>query len=202
VAGRITYRRVATALLLALSLFAAALVVYGACLRVTAKALINSAKAIHTTADAEREIAAWRGHRLITFYDQPPLPANLGGDKVYEVQVLNTVLSRLRIVQPRALEMALRLRSGELRSVSLIFINGPAHGTSIAEWFVPDPARRFHVVHNYKPWGAHVEFSSDLPESQRVKAFGFNVNCLVKLWNCDKAEDVLPGVWQLDAAPQ
>jgi len=116
--------------------------------------------------------------------------------------VSNTVLSRLRIVRLAWVGMAISMRGGKLRYVWVDFGNGPTYGTSAVEWFVPDPARRFHVVHNHKPWGAHVEFSSDLPESQRVKAFGFNVNCLVKPWNCDKAEDVLPGVWQLDAAPQ
>jgi hypothetical protein len=112
VAGGITYRRVATALLLAITLFAAALLVYGACLRATAKALIKSAREIRSTADAEREIASWRGRRLTNFYEEPTLPPDLGGDKVYAVQVPNTALSRLRLVRPAWVGMAIRFRSG------------------------------------------------------------------------------------------
>jgi len=199
VAGRVTYRRVAKALLLALLLFAAVLVVYGACLCATAKALINSAKEIRTTADAEREIAAWRGRHLVAFYDAP---LELGGDNVYWVEVLNTVLSKLRIVQPRSLEMTIHMRSGKVQSVWLIFVNGPTYGTSIAEWFVSDPAMRLHVDQHLRPWAAFVEFSADLPDHQRNKAFAFNADCLVKPWGCKQAEDVLPGIWQLDAAPK
>ena len=201
-AGGTSFRQVATGLLLVLSLFMAVLMVYGACLRATARALINSAKEIRTTEDAEREIAAWRGRPFAKFYDEPPLPLDLGGDKVYGVQVLNTILSKLRIVQPRSLEMTIRMRSGKLRSVWLLFINGPAYGTGVAEWWVPGPSVRFHVERRLRPWAAYVEFSADLPDHQRNKAFAFNANCLVKPWDCKQAEDVLPGVWQLDAAPQ
>ena len=198
-AGGATFRRVRTALLLVLSLFMAVLVIYGACLQATAKALIMSAKEIRTTADAERQITVWRGRRLVTFSDEP---IELGGDKVYAVQVLNSILSKLRIVQPRSLEMTIRMRGGKLRSVWLVFINGPAYGTAIAEWFVPDPRMRLHVERRLRPWAAYVEFPADLSDHQRNKAFAFNANCLVKPWDCKQAEDVLPGVWRLDAAPR
>ena len=194
-AGRITYRRVAKALLLALSLFVAGLIVYGACLRATAKALINSAKEIRTTADAEREIAAWRGRHLVTFDDELVGP---GGDKQYSVLVLNTLLSKLRIIQPRMLAMTILMRSGMLRLVWLDLVDG-SMAISIMEWFIPDSSMRFHV-HPHRPWSAVVEFSADLPDRQRNKAFAFNASCLVKPWDCDKAEDILPGVWQLEAA--
>lgn len=190
------------ALLLALFLFTVALVIYGACLGATTKALINSAKEIRTTADAERQIAAWRGRRLAEVIEEPPLPPALGGDLVIDVRVLNTVLPKLGTAQPVMAEMAIRTRGGKLLCVDLFFVNGPVTGVGITEWFAPDPSRRLHVSRRQRPWGGHVEFSSELPEPQRVKAFAFNADCLMKPWGRSRAEDVLPGIWEMDTVPQ
>lgn len=204
-AGRITYRRVRVALLLAFFLFTAVLVLYGAYLRSSAKALINSAKDIRSTADAQRQIAAWRGRPLVEVVDEQPQTPVLGGDQSYEVALLNTVLSKLRIARPTMAQMTITMRGGKLRSIFLLMWSGrepSPPGVLIMEWFIPDPSRRFHVDGHVRPWRGLVEFSSDLPEPQRVKAFAFNPDCFVKLGGCKSAEDILPGVWQLATAHQ
>lgn len=94
-------------------------------------------------------------------------------------------------------QMIITMRGGKLRSVNLLMVNGPTTGVGITEWFIADPSKRFHVDYHQRPWGSHVEFPWNLPEPQRVKAFAFNAGCLVKPGGRKRAEDILPGVWQM-----
>ena len=59
---------------------------------------------------------------------------------------------------------------------------------------------RFSVGRTAGPAEAAIAmvFPSSLPDAQRAKAFAFNTKCLVQPRLCKTAEDILPGVWQLE----
>jgi len=97
--------------------------------------------------------------------------------------------------------VSITMRDGKLRCVTVIEATGwhPVASVFIQEWFDEDVSNRFHVGSNRKPSTATVEFPSSKPEVQRRKAFAVNTDCLVKPGGCKSAEDILPGVWQLEA---
>jgi len=96
--------------------------------------------------------------------------------------------------------VSITMRDGKLRCVTVIEATGwhPVASVLIQEWFDKDASNRFHVGSNRKPSTATVEFPSSKPEVQRRKAFAVNTDCLVKAGGCKSAEDILPGVWQLE----
>jgi hypothetical protein len=98
--------------LLGLALLAAGLVVYGMRIRGSATALINSAREIRTTADAEREIAAWRNRSGRQFWEESDHP---GGDHNYDAQIENVLLSRFRVVEPTELTVGLTMNGGKTK---------------------------------------------------------------------------------------
>jgi hypothetical protein len=67
----------------------------------------------------------------------------------------------------------------------------------VQEWFGQDAPPRFRVNQKDRPWGAIVEFSGSVTESQRDRAMLFNAKCFVQFSGCKAAEDILPGVWQM-----
>lgn len=196
-------RRVLVTLLSAFLLLTALVALYGARVRASARALINSAKGIRTTADAERQIRAWRGIPLVEVIDEKP---DRFGDRNYNVRLMNAILWRLGLVPPTMVGTTITMHEGDLRSVTVVMSTGwkpnTTSGLWLQEWFGSGMSRSFHVGQSRRPWGATVEFSSDLPEPQRGRAFALNADCLVKLGGCTNAETLLPGVWQLGTAPQ
>ncbi len=184
-------------LLVAVALSGLGIAVHLAHLRASATALINSAREIRTRNDAEREIASWRERSGKDFWEESDHP---GGDHNYDAQITNVAVAHLRIVQPTGVTVSITMRDGELRCVTVIEATGwyPVASVFIQEWFDEDVQNRFHVGSNHKPSSATVEFPSSMPEAQRRKGFAINTNCLVKAGGCRSAEDILPGVWQLE----
>jgi hypothetical protein len=174
---------------------------YAARVSSSAQALISSASEIHSTSDAERQIAAWRNRSGWSFWQEKSTPS---GDHTYDIHVENGLLHHLRIVPPTMVGMTISMHDGELRSIILTMFSGrdpsTTSGVWVQEWFASDAANSFHVNDNGRPWKATVDFSSATPQAQRAKAFSLNSKCLVRPSGCRSAEEILPSVWQL-AAP-
>jgi hypothetical protein len=180
------------------ALLGLAIAVYATHIRRSASALIDSARQISTTADAEREIAAWQKRSGKEFWTESDHP---GEDHNYDGQIENLALARLRVVQPTVLTVGITMHDGKLRCVTIIESTGwyPVASVWIQEWFDAGMPNRFHVGSNRKPSVATVEFPASLPDDQRTKAFAVNTRCLVQPSGCKTAEDILPGVWQLES---
>jgi hypothetical protein len=172
--------------------------VYLVHVRASAKALIDSAREIRTTADAEREIAAWKKRSGKDFWRESDNP---GGDHNYDALIVNLAIARLRLVEPTGVLVDITMRDGKLRCVTVMESVG-WYGVAlvqIQEWFDEDMPNRFRVSRNRRPSAASVEFPSSLPDDQRIKAFAVNANCLVRPGGCKNADDILPGVWELES---
>jgi hypothetical protein len=197
---RFTQRRVVrTGLVLLVAgtaLFAAGIALYLTHIRNSATALISSARTIRTRADADREIAAWRQRSGKDFWQESDHP---GGDHNYDAQIANLAIARLRIVQPTGVTVGITINDGKLRCVTVIESVGwyPVASVWINEWFDEPMSKRIHVGSHARPADAFVEFPSSLPDDQRSKAFAVDTKCLTRSGGCTTAEDILPGVWQL-----
>jgi hypothetical protein len=177
-------------------LFVLGVAAYAAHMRATATALVESARGIRTTADAEREIAAWRNRFGEHFWEESD---HLGGDHNYDGTIDNLSLARLHMVQPMAVTLGLTIRDAELRNVALLLQTGrPNSAIWLQEWFDADTSGHFHVVRKNFPKAAFVEFSVTIPETERLRVFKVNTNCFLLFRTCKEAEDLLPSVWQLD----
>jgi hypothetical protein len=178
------------------ALFGAGIAVYLTHIRNSATALISSARNIRTKADAEREIAAWRKRSGKDFWQESDHP---GGDHNYDAQIENIAIAHLRIVEPTVLTVGVTMRDRKLRCVTVIESTGWYLVASVwvQEWFDEGMPNRFHVGSHRRPAEAFVEFPSSLPDDQRSKAFAVDTKCLTKPAGCRTAEDILPGVWQL-----
>jgi hypothetical protein len=181
-------------------LLATGLGAYAVHVRASAQALINSANRIRSAADAERQIAVWRVRSDRGVWHEG---ATQGGDYIYDVQVENGVLHRLRFAKPTMVGMTIGMRDGELRYVILTMFTGREASTTsgvwVQEWFGTGDAGLLRVNDKDKPLRAAVDFPYDTPEAQRRKAFSLNATCFVQIGGCKSAEDILPGVWQLTA---
>lgn len=191
--------RLITVMFVAASLlFVTGVVVYGVRVRLSAQALVESAREIQSTKDAGRQIAAWR-NRSGRIIDEEISPD--GRDRSYDIKVENGLLHQLCIVPPTAIGMTVIVRDGELYSIIVVMFSGRAPSTTsgvwIQEWFDSDPVRGIHVNPTGRRWKATVDFSAALPKAEREKAFALNAECFVHLGGCRSAEDILPGVWQL-----
>jgi len=167
--------------------------------RSSAGALVDTARQIRSTEDAEREIAAWRKRSGQKFWEESDHP---GGDHNYDGQIENLVISRFHIVAPAAITLGVTMRGGKLRCVTLIMQSGrcPTGSVWIQEWIDSGTAEDFHISETHRPRQAFVEFSSSMPDTQREKAFGLNLNCFVRISGCNTAEEILPNVWRLPRA--
>ena len=165
----------------------------------SATALIKSARVIRTTADAEREIAAWRRRSGNEFW----VESREASEKSYKAQIVNGI-ARLGFVQLTDVTVDLTMHDGRLRRITITEWTAtyPLVSVWIQEWFdaglggVPN---RLSISRIGKPFAAAVVFSSSLRDDQRTRAFAFNTKCLVQPSLCKTAEDILPGVWHLDS---
>jgi hypothetical protein len=173
------------------------LLAYAIRLDASAKALIDSASKIRTTADAKQEVAIWRNRSDCSFWENATTSA---GDQSYDIHVENGLISRLGVTRPAMVGVTVALRNGELRYVTLVMFSGKSPsstaGVWIQEWFGLGTAGNFRIDRKDRPRKATIEFSSLIPESDRKRAFGLNANCFVRFGGCKSAEDILPGVWQ------
>lgn len=171
---------------------------YAAHVRSSAQALINSAKAIRSTADAEREIEIWQRRSAESAWEQT---SSQGGDHSFNTRVENGLLHRLHICPPTAAALTITMRDGQLRNIILVVFTGSESNTTpgvwVQEWFDSGTATDFYVKQKDKPWRATVEFSSSVPEAGREKAFALNAECFVTPGGCKSAQEFLPDVWQL-----
>lgn len=167
-------------------------------IRETAVALIESARDMRSTEDAQRQIAAWRNREGGQFWQENDHP---GGQHSYDGQIENLLISRLHILEPTVVTVGVTMQNGQLQNVAVIIqsVRHPTASVWVQEWFGSGPANRFHVVRKYRPLAAVVEFSASMPDAQREKAFALNTKCFVRPRGCGSAEDILPGIWQLDS---
>lgn len=176
-------------------LCALALGVYAAWVSASAKRLIESASEIHSTEDAQRQIAAWRNRsgRLFLETNSPT-----DGDHNYDIRVDNTYLHRLRIAPPAMVGMTISLRNNELRYLALVMYTGrnETAGVWLQEWFGSGRGNDFRVNAKDRPWKAKLDFSSAVPYTERQEAFALNSDCLIRPRGCRQAEEILPGVWK------
>jgi hypothetical protein len=165
-------------------------------IRTTAIALIESARHIRSTEDAQREIAAWRTREGEKFWQENDHP---GGQHSYDGQIENLLISHLHILEPTVVTVGVTMENGQLQNVAVILqsVRYPTSSVWVQEWFDSGPANHFHIVRKDRPLAAVVEFSASMPDAQREKAFALNTACFVRPRGCRSAEDILPGVWQL-----
>jgi hypothetical protein len=193
-----TLRRALIGLVAGFCLLMAVLLIYAVRLRASAQALIESASEIHSTADAQRQVATWRNRSGRKFGEEESVQR---GDHSYDIRVENSLLHLLRVAPPAMVGMTVTTHDGQLRSVILAMITGrepnATSGVWVQEWFDSGTSKDFRVNQKDRPWRAMVEFSSTVPEVARQRAFAFNAECLVKPTGCRTAEDILPAVWRL-----
>lgn len=187
------------ALVAGVALFGLGIAAYLSHVQASATALIKSARVIHTTADAEREIAAWRRRSGNEFW----VESREGSEKTYKAQIVNGI-ARLGFVELTEVTVDVTMHDGNLRRITVTEWTAwyPLVSVWIQEWFdaglggVPN---RLLISRTGKPSGAAVIFPSSLRDDQRTKAFAFNTKCLVQPSLCKTAEDILPGVWRLES---
>ena len=179
------------------ALFGLGITAYLAHIRATAVALIESARDIRSTEDAQRQIAVWRKREGEQFWQENDHP---GGQHSYDGQIENLLISRLRILEPTVVTVGITMQNGKLQNLAVIMqsVRYPTAAVWVQEWFDSGPVNRFHVSKKYRPLAAFIDFSTAMPDAQREKAFALNANCFVRPRGCRSAEDILPAVWQLD----
>ena len=192
------WRRFVSVAFAAALFFVLGLGIYAAHVRSSAQALINSAKAIRSTADAQREIAFWQRRSRESSWEQT---SPQDGDRSFDTRVENGLLHRLHICPPTTAALTITTRDGQLRSIILVMFTGSVPNTTpgvwVQEWFDSGTATDLYVKQKDNPWKATVEFSSSVPEVEREKAFALNAGCLVKPWGCRSAQEILPDLGQL-----
>lgn len=163
----------------------------------SATALVKSARVMRTTADAEREIADWRTRSGKEFW----VESQDGTERTYQSQIVNLGIARLGLVELTGVTLDVTMHEGKLRRITVTESTGwyPVASVWIQEWFDAGLPNRLVVSRIGKPSVAAVEFPSSLSDDQRTKAFAVNTNCLLRPSICKTAEDILPGVWQLDS---
>jgi hypothetical protein len=165
---------------------------------VSARALINSARVIRTTADAEREIASWRRRSGNEFWVEN---RDVAPEKTYKAEIVNLGIARLGFVELTGVTLEITMHDGNLRRITVTEWTAwyPLVSVWIQEWFDAGLPNRLYVGRTGQPSSATVVFSSSLRDEQRTKAFAVNTNCLVRPSSCKTADDILPGVWHLDS---
>jgi hypothetical protein len=195
-----TWRGILAVLVAGFLLVIAGAAVYRVRVRASAQRLIDSASEIRSATDAEEQIAMWRNRSDRTFIEEEPLQ---DGVHSYDIQVENGLLHRLHVTAPAMVGMSITMHGKELRGVTLVMFTGRKPNTTagiwVQEWFDSKSTDAFHVNAKDRPWRATVDFTSSIPSTQREKALKLNAECLISLRGCRSAEDILPGIWRLDA---
>jgi hypothetical protein len=181
------------------ALFGLGIAAYLSHVQASATALIKSARVMRTTADAEREIAAWRRRSGNEFW----VESREGSEKTYKAQIVNGI-ARLGFVELTEVTVDVTMHDGNLRRITVTEWTAwyPLVSVWIQEWFdagLGGLPNRLLIRRTQKPFVAVVVFPSSLRDDQRTKAFAFNTKCLVQPSLCKTAEGILPGVWQLDS---
>ena len=183
-------------LVVGVALFVLGIAAYLSHVQASATALIKSAQVIRTTADAEREIAAWRRRSGNEFW----VESREGSEKTYKAQIVNGI-ARLGFVELTEVTVDVTMHDGNLRRITVTEWTAwyPLVSVRIQEWFDAGLPNRLLVSRTGKPSEAAVVFPSSVRDDRRTKAFAFNTKCLLRPSLCKTAEGILPGVWQLDS---
>ena len=110
--GRLTRHRVWTGLAVLVAggaLFGLGIAAYLSHVQASATALVKSARVIRTTADAEREIAAWRRRSGNQFW----VESGEGSEKTYKAQIVNGI-ARLGFVELTEVTVDVTMHDGNL----------------------------------------------------------------------------------------
>jgi hypothetical protein len=113
-------------------------------------------------------------------------------------------IARLGFVELTEVTVDVTMHDEKLRRIAVTEWTAwyPLVSVWIQEWFdagLGGLPNRLSIGPAGKPSVAVVVFPSSLRDDQRTKAFAFNTKCLVQPSLCKTAEDILPGVWQLDS---
>lgn len=190
-----SWRQYHVLLLALLAAFILSLTAYATRVHSSAQALINSASAIGSAADAEREIGVWqsRSHESSWEHASPQT-----GDRIFDTRVENGLLHSLHICPPTVVSLSITMRGDQLRGIILVMFTGSEEeataGVWVQEWFDSGTAKDFYVNKKDKPLKATVEFSSAAPKAERQRALALNASCMVKLGGCRSAEEILPAL--------
>jgi len=194
--------RVLLAMCIVALLFGVAVAAYAAHLRRSAQALIASAKQIHSTADAEHEIAMWR-ERSGRGYSESRSPDGTG--HAYQFQMGNGLLSRFHLTPSTGALLQVTTFSGQLSQV-LLGVYTEKSSVWVQEDFSGNGPEYFYVNSQGDGSGKHLKtilmFRSNLAAAQRENAFALDASCLVKPGGCHSAEEILPTLPQLQKAAQ
>ena len=169
---------------------------YAIHLHASAMALISSARVIRTTADAEREISAWKRRSGNEFW----VESRDGSEKTYKAEIANLEMARLGLVELTGVTLEVTMHGEKLRYITVTETTGwyPWASVWIREWFDEGMTNGLLVSRTGKS-AAVASFPSSVSDDQRKRVFAFNTNCLLRPSVCKTAEDILPGVWQLDS---
>jgi hypothetical protein len=198
--NRLARRWVATGLAVFVAVPVLLGITWAACathLYFSARALINSASEIRTTADAEREIAAWKKRSGNEFW----VESRDVSEKTYKAEITNFKIARLGIMELTGVVLEVTMLRGKLLTITVAETTGsyPLASVWMREWFDGGLPNRFFVSRTGYPSAAVVSFPSSVSENQRARVFALNTNCFVRASACKTAENILPGVWQLDS---
>ena len=190
---RVTWIQRALLTLCAVALLSAVIVMaHAAQLRRSAHELIISAKQIHSTADAEREIRTWR-QRVGRGYSESRSPDGKG--LAYQVQVGNGLLSRLPLIPSAGALLQVTTFSGQLNQV-LVGVYTDKSSVWVQEDFSGKSPEQLYIKSERDSAGKAAKtilmFTSDVAAEERENAFALNAACLVKPGGCPHAEDILP----------
>src|SRR5260370_10656125 len=142
---------------------------YAGRISVAARALINSARAIRTTADAEREMTAWKRRSGNKFWVER---RDVAPEKTYKAEIVNLGIARLGFVESAGATLEITMHDRTLRGVTVTewTASYPLVSVWIQEWFnagLPNPGlpKRLYVGRTGQPHTATVVFPSSLPDA-------------------------------------
>jgi hypothetical protein len=182
-------------LLLGLLLLALGPAIFAWRLRISASRLIVAASQIHSTADADRTIAAWP--RKSRHYSESQSPD--GNGRAYKIEVGNGLLSKIHMTPSSGLVLEVIKRSGELQLVVLGMYTDRS-SVWVQEDFTTKGSSPLSVNTQRdasgKPTKALIMFTAGLPEAEKERAFALDPSCLATIGGCESADEILPTVSQ------
>ena len=161
------------------------------------EALILSALRVRSTDDVANEIDYWR-KRLPDSCVQTE--SSIGDGRAFRVQINNSILAHLHLAPNTGMLLQYTTVSGELRQVLLGVFNQQSSVWSQEE-FASGLSDRMSIhsegLSSAKATHALLSFGAGISESKKKSAFAMNANCLVQIGGCHNAQDILPGIDQL-----
>jgi hypothetical protein len=190
---RIAVRSVLATLFVVALLHIAGMIAYAVRVRASAQALIQSAREIHSVADADRLASTWgessfRGHTAFHSRERHE----------YQFEVRSGLLTTFHLVPSTGILLQVTLVPDQRQRVVLgmytdqssVWVQDDSTAANSSVQSQPDPSG--------SPKKAVVILGAGADESTRARAFAFNPNCLAKLGGCSDAQQILSTVRQLE----